>query len=94
MKNIFGGVLEFGSRSALCRVEVVESSKARGNEIVNIGDKTGGSCRPQDMYARRGVIPSVGIIISVKRVVEFKGKGHWVLWSGIIRLSKCEEKEE
>jgi hypothetical protein len=60
------------------RVEVIESGEARRDKIVDVWDGTEGSYRPWDTYARWGVIPSVGVVISIQGVVEFKGRGHCV----------------
>ena len=75
-KGVFGRVLEFGGRGASRRVQIVKCGEARRDEIIDVRDGTGGSGGPRDTYARWGVVPSVGIVISVKRVVEFKGRGH------------------
>jgi hypothetical protein len=75
-KDVFGRVLEFGGCGMLHRVQIVKSGKAGWDEIIYVQDGTRGSGRPWDTYARQGVIPSIGVVISVKRVVEFKGRGH------------------
>jgi hypothetical protein len=75
-KGVFGRVLEFGGCGASHGIQIVESGEAGRDEVIDVRDGTGGSSRPQDTYARRGVIPSVGIIISVQGVVEFKRRGH------------------
>jgi hypothetical protein len=75
-KDIFSGVLEFGGCGTSRGVEVVESGEARGNKIVDVRDSTGSSYRPRDTYARQRVVPSVGVVISVQGVVEFKRRGH------------------
>jgi hypothetical protein len=75
-KGIFSWVLEFGGCWVSGGVQVVKCGEARGNKVVDVRDGTRGSSGPWDTYARQGVVPSVGVIISVKRVVEFKGRGH------------------
>jgi hypothetical protein len=75
-KGVFGQVLEFGGRGASRGIQIVKSSEAGRDEVVDVRDGTGGSSRPWDTYARQGVIPSVSVVISVKRVVEFEGRGH------------------
>jgi hypothetical protein len=65
IKDAFDGVLKFRGHKVSHRVEIVKSSEARRDKIVNVEDKTRGNCRPWDMYARWGVIPSISIIISV-----------------------------
>jgi hypothetical protein len=90
-KNIFSRILEFRGHKTLHKVEVVKSSKAGRNKVIDIWDETEDSCRPLDIYAKQGVIPSIGIIISIQEVVEFKKRGHLALWSAMIRLSKCEK---
>jgi hypothetical protein len=50
-KGVFGQVLEFGGCGASCGIQIVESGKAGGNEIIDVRDGTGGSSRPQDTYA-------------------------------------------
>jgi hypothetical protein len=84
MKDVFGGVLEFGGHGASHRIQIVKSGEARRNEVVDVQDGTGGSHRPWDMYARWGVVPSVGVVISIKGVVEFEGRGHCVLRSDMM----------
>jgi hypothetical protein len=76
VKGVFDRILEFGGCGASRRIQIVESGEAGRDKIVDVRDETGGSSRPQDTYARRGVIPSVGIVISVKGVVEFERRGH------------------
>jgi hypothetical protein len=75
-KGIFGRVLKFRGHRTSHRIQVVKSSKARRDKIVDVGDGTEGSNRPQDMYARWGVVPFVSVVISVQRVVEFERRGH------------------
>ena len=75
-KGVFGWVLEFGGGGAPGRVQVVECGEAGRDEVVDVRDGTGGGSGPRDTYARRGVVPSVGIIISVQGVVEFERREH------------------
>jgi hypothetical protein len=50
-KGVFGQVLEFGGRGASRGIQIVESSEAGRDEVVDVRDGTGGSSRPRDMYA-------------------------------------------
>jgi hypothetical protein len=50
-KGIFGRVLEFRGRGALRGVQIIESSEARRDEIVDVWNGTGGSSGPWDTYA-------------------------------------------
>jgi hypothetical protein len=50
-KGVFSGVLEFGGHGVLCGVQIIESSEARRDEIVDVWNGTRGSSRPWDMYA-------------------------------------------
>jgi hypothetical protein len=84
-KGVFGRILKFGVRGALHRIQIVKSGEAGRDEVIDVWDGTGGSYRPRDTYARWGVVPSVGIVISVKRVVEFKGRGHCALRSDMMQ---------
>jgi hypothetical protein len=59
-------------------VQIVKCGEARGDKIVDVQDGTRGSSRPRDTYARWGVIPSIGVVISVQGVVEFERRGHCV----------------
>jgi hypothetical protein len=83
-KGVFGRVLEFGGCGASHGVQIVECSEAGRDEVVDVRDGTGGGSGPRDTYARQGVIPSVGIIISVQGVVEFKRRGHCTLQSDMM----------
>ena len=75
-KGVFGRVLKFGGCGVPGGVQIVESGEAGRDKVVDVRDGTRGSSRPRDTYARRGVVPSVGIIISVQGVVEFERRGH------------------
>jgi hypothetical protein len=90
-KSVFGQVLEFGGHGASRRVQIVESGEAGRDKVVDVQYGTRGSSGPRDTYARRGVVPFVGVVISVQRVVEFKRRGHCTPQSDMMRLSKCEE---
>jgi hypothetical protein len=90
-KGFFGGVLEFGGGGA-ARKQVVESGDTGREDIVYVREVTRGSGGPWDTYARsRGIIPSVGVVISIQGVIEFKGVRHCAAVSLMKRLSKCEE---
>jgi hypothetical protein len=75
-KGVFGQVLEFRGRGASRGVQIVECGEAGRDEVVDVRDGTRGGSRPRDTYARRGVVPSVGVVISVQGVVEFERRGH------------------
>jgi hypothetical protein len=75
-KGVFGWVLEFGGCGVLGGVQIVKRGEARRDEVIDVQDRTGGGGGPRDTYARRGVVPSVGIVISVQGVVEFERRGH------------------
>ena len=50
-KGVFDWVLEFGGRGALRGVQIVKGGEAGRDEVVDVRDGTGGSCRPWDTYA-------------------------------------------
>ena len=51
IKGVFGQVLEFGGHRASRRIQIVKSSEAGRDEIVDVWDGTGGSSGPWDTYA-------------------------------------------
>jgi hypothetical protein len=83
-KSVFSRVLEFGGRGASRGVQIVECSEAGRDEVVDVRDGTGGGSGPRDTYARRGVVPSVSVVISVQGVVEFERRGHCALQSDMM----------
>jgi hypothetical protein len=50
-KGVFGRVLKFRGSGVPGEVQIVECGEARGDKIIDVQNGTGGSGRPQDMYA-------------------------------------------
>jgi hypothetical protein len=85
-KDVFGRVLEFGSRRATDGKQVIKGGDALREDVVNVGSGTRGCGGPWDTYSSRGGA-SIGVVIRIRGVERIKRIRHLTLRSARFRLS-------